>query len=153
EITHFLIDAPRWTPGADLAGKTFLVCGEQGLGDEVLFANVLPDIVERLGPEGPLQLSVWRRLVPLFEPRFPSAQVLPHGTYSPVSRPARVVIGLKEAELDLWTPIASLLTEFRRSHADFPSRIGYLKADPDRVAHWKAVLETAPAGPKVGLLW
>ena len=34
-----LIDRPRWTPDSDLAGKSLLVFGEQGLGDEVLFAN------------------------------------------------------------------------------------------------------------------
>ena len=49
--TAFAINRPRWEPGADLAGKSFLVVCEQGLGDEVLFANVLPDLIERLGPE------------------------------------------------------------------------------------------------------
>jgi hypothetical protein len=29
-----------------------LVIGEQGLGDEVMFAGVLPDLVEALGPRG-----------------------------------------------------------------------------------------------------
>jgi len=58
---------------------------------------------------------------------------------------------LREA-VELWAPIASLLREHRRSHADFPDRVGYLKADPARVAHWKGLLADLP-GPKVGLLW
>src|SRR5439155_18419190 len=63
EITHFLIDRPRWRPGADLKGKTLLVVGEQGLGDEILFANCLPEVVEELGPDGKLILAVETRLV------------------------------------------------------------------------------------------
>jgi hypothetical protein len=56
--------------------------------------------------------------------------------------------------IDLWAPIASLLPRFRPSVESFPDRPAYLAADPDRVAHWKRVLETeAPAGLKVGILW
>ena len=49
--TQFMIDRPRWEPGMNLAGKSLLVVGEQGLGDEVLFANTLPDVLEALGPQ------------------------------------------------------------------------------------------------------
>jgi hypothetical protein len=50
--------------------------------------------------------------------------------------------------------MASTLRRFRRSVEAFPDTGGFLKADPDRVAYWKGVLETqAPKGPKVGLLW
>jgi tetratricopeptide (TPR) repeat protein len=153
ELTHFLIDAPRWEPGMDVKGKSFLVCAEQGLGDEVLFANALPDLIERIGPEGRLQIAVEKRLVDLFQRSFPTAEVRRHATYVLATRPARVVPDLDDSEVELWTPIASLLREFRRSHADFPSVVGYLKPDPERVAHWKRTLEAAPAGPKVGILW
>jgi hypothetical protein len=56
-------------------------------------------------------------------------------------------------EIDLWAPLASPLREFRPTADTFPDRVGYMKADPDRVAHWREVLEQAPAGLKVGLLW
>ena len=35
----------------------------------------------------------------------------------------------------------------------YPAREAYLAADPKRVEHWTRVLESAPAGRKVGLLW
>jgi hypothetical protein len=54
--------------------------------------------------------------------------------------------------VDLWTPMASLLRQFRRSVADFPARAGYIAPDPERVAHWRGQLEALP-GRKVGLLW
>ena len=152
--TAFAVDRPRWEPGADLAGKSFLVICEQGLGDEVLFANVLPDLIERLGPRGKLTLAVEARLVPLFKRSFPLARVGAHATYEINGVLTRVVPFLDEGPtIDLWAPIASLLREFRRSVDDFPPRPRFLAADPDRVAHWSRELDKAPAGAKAGLLW
>ena len=153
EITHFLVDRPRWTPGMDLQGKTLLVVGEQGLGDEILFSNCLPDVVEALGPEGRLILAVEKRLVAMFQRGFPQAQVVPHATYALGTRPARAVPALPDASVaDVWTPLASLLREHRRSVAAFPDRIGWIGADPARVDHWREQLARLP-GRKVGLLW
>ena len=152
--TQFAIEAPRWAPGADLAGKSLLVIGEQGLGDEILFANVLPDVVELLGPQGRLTLAVEPRLVPLFQRAFPTAEVGAHATYMVSGRYLRVAPFLTDASgIDLWTPVASLLREFRRSVEAYPSRPSFLAADPGRVAYWRALLDAAPAGLKVGLLW
>jgi tetratricopeptide (TPR) repeat protein len=152
--TEFAIGLPRWEPGADLTGKTFVVVGEQGLGDEVLFANVLPDVIERLGPKGRLILSVEARLVEMFRRAFPEADVGPHATYWVGGRLTRVVPALQAgAKADLWTPMGSLMREFRRAVEAFPSRASYLAADPARVAYWRKALEDAPAGLKVGLLW
>ncbi|MFI4965093.1 MAG: tetratricopeptide repeat protein [Caulobacterales bacterium] len=152
--TAFAIDRPRWEPGADLTGKSFLAVCEQGLGDEVLFANVLPDLIERLGPEGKLTLAVESRLVPLFQRSFPLATVGAHATYDVNGRLNRLVPFIGDgATIDLWSPVASLMREFRRSVDAFPPRPSFLIADPQRVASWRDVLEKAPAGPKVGLLW
>jgi tetratricopeptide (TPR) repeat protein len=152
--TQFAVDAPRWEPGMDLAGKSLLVIGEQGLGDEILFGSALPDVVERLGPQGQLALAVEPRLVPLFQRAFPAANVGSHATYLVGGRLVRVVPFLKEPSgIDLWTPIASLLREFRPTVEAYPTRPGFLAADPNRVAYWRGLLDKAPPGPKVGLLW
>jgi tetratricopeptide (TPR) repeat protein len=154
ERTQFVIDRPRWSPGDDLSGKTLLVVGEQGLGDEVLFGNVLADVVERLGPEGKLVLAVESRLVPLFQRALPTAEVGAHATFDVGGRFARTA-GFREdlSDIDAWTPMGSLLREFRRSVDAFPARDAYLTPDPARVAHWRKTLKAAPKGPKVGLLW
>jgi tetratricopeptide (TPR) repeat protein len=152
--TQFLIDRPRWAPGDNLTGKTLLAIGEQGLGDEVLFANVLTDVVERLGPMGKLILAVETRLVPFFQRAFPTAQVGPHATYLAGGRHARRAEFIPDlARVDLWTPIGSLLREFRRSVSDFPIAPAYMAADPARIDYWREMLTQAPAGLKVGLLW
>jgi Tfp pilus assembly protein PilF len=154
DTLQFLTDAPRWTPGASLSGKSLLVFGEQGLGDEVLFANMLPDVLEALGPDGRLAIAVEPRLVPLFRRSFPQAKVGAHATGQAHGRSVRAAPFMEgEPPVDLWTPLASLCREFRRDVDAFPAKGGFLAADPARVAHWREVLKAAPAGRKVGLLW
>ena len=43
---HHMIKAPLWN-GEDLAARSILLVGEQGLGDEFMFANILPDVHAR----------------------------------------------------------------------------------------------------------
>lgn len=153
DVTHFVIDRPRWEPGADLSGKSLLVIGEQGLGDEILFANVLEDLMVALGDSGRLTLAVEARLVGLFQTSFPKAHVIAHATFKADGRTYRTLPGLDDSGVDLWTPLASPLRSFRRTVESFPVRDHYMTADPALIAHWKTVLEAAPAGLKVGLLW
>ncbi len=153
DVTHYLFDRPKWTPESDLAGRTLLVVGEQGLGDEVMFANVLPDLIEALGPDGQLILAVEPRLAPLFQRSFPDALVGPHATFKVDARSVRGLTFLEDLEtVDLWTPIGSLLRRFRRTVDAFPPRARFLTPDPARVEHWRATLSPLP-GLKVGLLW
>lgn len=152
-FTQFMIDEPRWTRDIDLAGKRLLLVGEQGLGDEILFANVVPDVIEALGPQGGLKLAVEPRLVPLFQRSFPMAQVCGHATFNVNARLVRGVGEESLADIDLWAPMATPLTHFRRSLDAFPARERYLVADLQRVDHWTEVLKGAPEGPKVGILW
>ena len=155
DVTHFMIDRPRWTPTSELAGKRLLVMGEQGLGDEVLFGNLLPDVIEALGPEGKLYLALEKRLVPLFQRSFPDAVVGAHATYKVDTHTVRGAPFVQDqGVIDLWAPLGSLLRRFRRTVDSFPDRPGFLTADPERVGEWRKLLaEAAPAGPKVGLLW
>ncbi|HEY9219659.1 MAG TPA: tetratricopeptide repeat protein [Phenylobacterium sp.] len=155
DATIFMVDRPRWQPGDDLAGKSLLVVGEQGLGDEILFANVLEDLEAAVGPEGRLTIAVEHRLVPLFQRSFPRATVGAHVTHLVEARTVRFIPFLEDpSQIDLWTPIASTLRQYRQQVQDFPVRDRFLTADPERIAHWKDVLETqAPAGRKVGILW
>ena len=75
--TNHMTKSPYWN-GENLDGKRVLVLGEQGLGDEFMFANVLPDLQRAVGETGKLQISVDPRLVTLFQRSYPKADV---GTY------------------------------------------------------------------------
>jgi tetratricopeptide (TPR) repeat protein len=151
----YMIDRPRWAPGDQIEDKTLLVIGEQGLGDEVLFANLLPEVIEALGPKGKLVLAVEKRLVPLFERAYPGVEIGPHATYDVDGRTVRLTPFVGDmSRIDHWAPIASLLQTFRPTVESYPDRPAYLAADPARVAYWKGVLERdAPQGLKVGILW
>jgi Flp pilus assembly protein TadD len=142
-----------WRPGTSISGRRLLVLGEQGLGDEVMFAGLLPDLIERVGPAGELILAVEPRLVSLMARSFPSIRVEPYRDVEAGGRRVRVVPGLPEGGCDLWTPIASLLKEYRPNPGAFAGRGGYLRPDPGRVLYWRRILQDAPPGPKIGLLW
>ena len=155
DATLYRIDRPRWTPDAPIEGRTLLLIGEQGLGDEVLFANILPDVIAALGPRGKLVLALEKRLIPLFERAYPGVEIGPHATYDVDARTVRVTPFVGDmGRIDLWAPIASLLERFRPTVESFPDRARFLEADPARIAYWQDVLQhQAPAGRKVGILW
>lgn len=140
----------RLTDQDVLAGRGLLVLAEQGLGDEVMFANTLPDLVEALGPDGRLVLAVEPRLVELFRRSFPTAEVCAHATERAGGRLRRHVAGTIDGRIDYWTPLASLARRFRRSPEAFP-RTAYLRPDPARVQHWRDWL--GGDLPAVGLTW
>ncbi|HEX4180270.1 MAG TPA: tetratricopeptide repeat-containing glycosyltransferase family protein [Caulobacteraceae bacterium] len=153
EPTRFAMEQPRWTPQSDIAGKSLLLFGEQGLGDEVMFANMIPDVLEALGPQGRLTLAVEPRLVGLFQRSFPTARVGAHVGHGVDGGMLRQAPFIKDPEaIDLWAPMASPLRRFRRTLASFPTRPSFLAADPARVAEWREVLAQRP-GLKVGVLW
>lgn len=156
DVTVFMVDRPEWTPTCDLAGKHLLVMGEQGLGDEVLFAGLTPDLIEAVGPTGHVTMAVEQRLVPLFRRSFPSATIGEHGTLRIDHHTVRAPRFMDEAAMatvDLWTPMASPLRRFRRSVIDFPTRRAFLTPDPARVAHWRGVLDAMGPAPKIGVIW
>jgi len=154
DVTHFAIERPRWRPGDDIRGASLAVVGEQGLGDEVMFANVLPDVAEALGEDGRLTIVVERRLVRLFQRSFPKATVGAHATFKIDAHVLRGAPFVEDWEaIDRWAPIASLLTEYRRSVDVFPNRPRFLAADPARVGYWRDQLDGLGGQPKIGVLW
>ncbi len=130
--------------GSSLVGQTILVYAEQGLGDEILFASCLPDLLEQVGH---CIVECDRRLAPLYRRSFPNA------TIAGIERDRQEwVKGLVEVDaVDREVPIGSLPRFLRRKLSDFPDRTAYLVADPARVTVWRKRLE----GPeiKVGITW
>lgn len=154
EATRFAGYGKRWEVDDDLHGKNLLIYGEQGLGDEVLFANVVNDTLDAIGPDGRLFLAVEPRLVSLFQRSFPRAVVLAYRALREFKTISMTVnLGDPHPQIDFWTPLGSLFRRFRTSLATFPKDSGYLVPDPQRVAHWRQVLEASGPGPYVGVLW
>lgn len=134
---------PRWD-GAPLAGRTLLVYGDQGIGDEIMFASCLPDVMRM---DGRVIIECSPKLEKIFARSFPGATV-----YSWVpGQPAPTVECLREVDLEV--PSSSLGLYYRRALSDFPDHKGYLVAAPERVLYWKNRLVGLGPGLKIGVSW
>ncbi len=140
----------RLGPGDSLSGRSVLVLAEQGISDEIMFANILPDLVDEVGSNGPLIVAVEGRLVSLFQRSFPSAEVCAHATPRVGTRPMRRTQTALSGRVDLWSPLGSLAQRYRQTVADYP-RAPFLRADPARVEHWRAWLGSDR--PAFGITW
>lgn len=133
-----LPDMPVWNgqPSSLAAGK-LLVRGEQGLGDQIIFASVLPDLLKQVSN---VCLQLEPRLVTLFQRSFPNIEVLSRDKKPPADVTAQICIG-------------SLPQFFRTDEASFASaQVPYLKADPEKTAAFRQAL--APNGERiVGINW
>lgn len=109
-----VLDVPWWD---GTKGKTVLVYGEQGLGDEIMFASMLPDLLKT----NKVVLECHKRLETLFKKSFPGVSV--HGT-----REETQVDWAYDEPIDYRIAIGSLGKFFRRSREAFPGT-PYLKAD------------------------
>lgn len=114
------------------------VHGEQGLGDEIMFASVIADAQKIAGK---VVVECNHRLVPMFERSFGvecygSEQELMAAGHKPTAK----------------VPLGSLLSHFRASPADCPGT-PYLKADPALVMHYRGRLAAFGLGPKVAIAW
>lgn len=110
---------PRWRGPERDAGKTVVVYGEQGLGDEIMFASMIPDMVKT----NPVIIESHSRLVTTFEKAFGHLGVKVYGTReSP--EPAWVA----DEKFDCQIAIGSLGQFYRNKREDFPGT-PYLQAD------------------------
>ncbi len=126
---------PVWH-GEPMSGK-LLVRGEQGLGDQIIFASVLPELLKQV-PNVCLQLEP--RLVPLFQRSFPGVEVMSKDKKPPVDVAAQICVG-------------SLPQYFRQDAASFAgATVPFLKADAEKTAAFRKAL--APNGERIiGLNW
>ncbi len=137
---HARFELPRWD-GSPLGGRSLLVYAEQGLGDQIMYASCLPEVIAQAGA---CTVECDARLAPLFRRTFPAARI--HGG-SQSDEPSWL-----EESPQLAVSIGNLPRFVRRSAGDFP-RTAYLRADPGRVAAWRERLAQLGPGRKVGLSW
>ena len=132
---------PPWQ-GSDPRGKTILVWGEQGVGDEVLFAGMIPDLMDA-GAKVVIESD--RRLVPLFQRSFPKAECIAE-TDPPDPKAA-------SGAIDFQIPSGSLGRWWRPDPDSFPGRPAYLKADPARRAAMRGKFKDGSPSLIVGIAW
>jgi len=120
-----------------------LVCGEQGIGDEIMFASCLPDLL-RSCPS--VVLACTEKLQGIFRRSFPQVRVIALNAVAKIVADTTVVP-------KQWVAIGSLPGRFRRTLTDFPRHEGYLQADPRLVSEYRDRLGALGPEIKVGLCW
>ncbi len=125
---------PLWLGKGDLTGKTILLHGEQGFGDMIQFCRYAPLVRAR------------------------AARVLLR-VPSPLVRLTSSLEGIEVVDaadpidgFDCYCPLMSLPLAFNTSVATIPADVPYLRADPSRIAAWRARLRSVQ-GPRVGVVW
>jgi len=129
---------PLWK-GEKLASGRLLIWGEQGDGDEIIFAGLIPDVI-RTGSRCMLDCDA--RLKPIFARSFPGVDVVSGGdaAHDP------------ELEITAHLPCGSLPGLFRVTNADFAATTSpYVLAGPVERERFRA--QYADDRRLIGLAW
>ncbi len=125
---------------------SLVIWGEQGIGDEIMFASCIPEV---RGRADIVHIDTTKRLKGLFARSFPWAIV--HGTRSDDVRPWTLDLDLKSRVI-----MGSLPRLYRNKDSAFPGR-PFLIADPERRGMCRALLDginrVHPRRPKLGIAW
>lgn len=127
--------------GNPFQGARLILYAEQGIGDEIRHASMIPEAIAR---GGEVVVECAPRLVSLFQRSFPQARVVP-AKYWPAEE------GVEP--FDIACPLGTLGRLFRGTKESFPLHSGYLKPDPHLVSVFKERLREVGPGPYVGVCW
>lgn len=136
---------PYWdgTPG-----KRVVVYGEQGIGDEILFASVLPDLL-RDCPATVFECH--KKLHKLFANSFSGIDIFPTREDEILTWPLKGD-GSPRYTFDAKIAIGDLPKFYRNSLPDFPGT-PYLKPTPQAELTWNERLSKLGRRPKIGISW
>ena len=134
---------PFWE-GTDPKDKSILVWTEQGIGDEIMFSSILPDLLSR---NANVIVESDTRMVSLFQRSFPKIRFIPRQN-PPNSQ-------LLNTTMDYQTPIGSLGKWFRTDNNSFIlNRNIYLYACPKKTSEIrKKYQELAKEKILIGISW
>jgi len=137
-------DEPQWQGEK---GKSIIIYGEQGLGDEICFASMFWDAI---AVSRKTVIECNPKLQGLFRRSFPKAKV--YG-----SRWCKEVVWDEEdTHPDASVSSGALGALYRQKTSDFPGE-PFLVADPERTAAWRALwqqkISNGKRKPAIGLAW
>jgi tetratricopeptide (TPR) repeat protein len=142
DFKHNTFSQPQWD-GRPLHEKTIIVAAEQGVGDEIMFASCLPELIAK---SGLCIIECNKRLIPLFSRSFPKALVI-----------GRLDIGAPYPEhlppAEMRISMGSLPKFFRPNLSSFPQLNAYLITDDKKVELWRKRFFQLGSGLKIGISW
>jgi tetratricopeptide (TPR) repeat protein len=145
---------PRWA-GTALKRTRLLVSAEQGVGDQLMFASLIPELSARARQEGgSVIVECEPRLVALFARSFADVTVKSceleakgatvHARYGWLK-----AAGGANAAIEM----GSLPRILRRDIGAFPNPHSYLIPDEAEKSHWRAIFAALGHGPSIGICW
>lgn len=145
ERNYSNVALPAWdgTPGQNV-----VVYGEQGIGDEIMFASCLPDLIAQ---SKSVVFDCHKKLHSLFAESFPGIDIYPTREDEMITWPA---LGNKQPryKFDARIAIGSLPRLLRPSLDSFPGT-PYIKPNVPKEAEWTARLAKLSDKPKIGIAW
>lgn len=128
----------------DLRLKKLLVCPEQGVGDEVMFSSLIPEL-DYSGDisQTEITLACDHRLVDLFRRSFDFINVIPKCE----------VNQYHDHHFDYWMFLGSLPLHFRNSSAAFKNNGPYLVPDETLLNAWRKRFNNLNLDINVGISW
>lgn len=130
---------PRWDGEPLGPGKRLLLWREQGIGDELRFLSVLPQV--EIG-QAQLLIETEPRLVEMLRRAFTRAEV----------RVQAAGTGGAD-DIDFHLPIGSLPGLVMQDSGVFGKLGGYLSAMPDQIGRFRTLLDHTAGRPRVGICW
>jgi tetratricopeptide (TPR) repeat protein len=129
-------------------GARIIVYGEQGIGDEIMFASMLPELI------ADCELVVFechRKLHKLFANSFPTIDIYP------TREDETIMWAIKPDGTDRYAfthkiAIGSLGKFYRPTLDTFPGT-PFLSPTPAAELHWNEILAKLPPGPRIGISW
>lgn len=126
-------------------GKTVVVYGEQGIGDELMFATILPDMAKDCKK---VIYDAHPRLYRMFRRSLKKDNIDCYGT-----RKDHVLAWIGNYDIDCKVPIGSIAKYYRKSTKDFP-RKSYLIPDENEIKQIRHRLDALPKKKlNIGLSW
>ena len=141
--------------GEPLKHTRLLVRAEQGVGDQIMFMSLIPDLLLRAKADrGSVILECEPRLVPLAERSFPAATVRPQILASRNAIPTADYGWLKNAGgANAAVLIGSLPRWLRNDVESFPLKHAYLVPDAREQTSWRETFAGLGGGPVQGICW
>ena len=131
-------DEPEWD---GTRGRRVVVYGEQGIGDQICFASIVPDMVK----DCRVILDVTPKLKGLFARSFPDAKV--YGTHKQQFKRWEKA----DRDFDASIPLGQIGEFYRLTDESFP-QVPYLVPDEERVLMWNSLFRTK-GKPCIGIAW
>ena len=140
-----MISLPKWT-GENLSGKRVVIWGEQGLGDELMFATCVPDLLEIASP-ALCVLVCDQRLAAIFSRSFPDVHIVPLDCQADMGG------NFEMPACDVQIAAGDLPAILRLNDDDFPSVGRRLVPDLTQGGLWRERLNDLGSDLKVGIAW